>query len=124
MIPRVAVLAAGYWVEGLALFGFAWLIGVVVLLYLFAYVVHRPHEQTGRYLDTSTILLPGLPGRLLTRLWLFQNYHSIHHLFPRVPFYRYSRLYTEIAEIMAAKGSPVYRVTPRGLQPLSAESAA
>ena len=124
ILPRLAVLPSGYWVEGLALFVLAWLIGVTVLLYLFAYIVHRPHEQVGRYLDTSTILLPGPLGTLLTWLWMFQNYHSIHHLFPRVPFYRYATLYAEIEEIMAAKGSPVYRVTARGLQPLSAGSAA
>ena len=119
MIPRLAVLASGYWVEGLVLFVLAWLIGVVVVLYLFAYVVHRPHEQVGRYIDTSTILLPGPQGTLLTWLWLFQNYHSIHHLFPRVPFYHYAKLYKEIEEIMTAKGAPVYRVTVRGLEPLS-----
>jgi len=119
MIPRLAVLLSGYWVEGLVLFVLAWLIGVVVLLYLFAYIVHRPHEQMGRYADTSTILLSGPLGTLLTWLWLFQNYHSIHHLFPRVPFYHYPKLYKEIEEIMVAKGAPVYRVTARGLEPLS-----
>jgi len=124
MLPRLAILASGYWVEGLALFLLAWLIGVTVLLYLFAYIVHRPHEQLGRYVDTSTILLPGPLGTLLTWLWMFQNYHSIHHLFPRVPFYRYATLYNEIEEVMAAKGAPVYQVTTRGLQPLSAGSAA
>ncbi|NNC57394.1 MAG: fatty acid desaturase [Woeseiaceae bacterium] len=124
LIPRMSVLAAGYWVEGLALFVLAWLIGIVVLLYLFAYIVHRPHDQTERYLDTSTIVLPGPVGTLLTWLWLFQNYHSIHHLFPRLPFYQYAKLYNEIEEIMAAKGAPVYRVTLRGLQPSSPRLAA
>jgi len=119
LLPRVSVLFAGYWVEGLALFVLAWLIGAIVLLYLFAYVVHRPHEQIGRYVDTSTILIPGPLGTLLTGLWLFQNYHSIHHLFPRVPFYHYAKLYKEIEEIMAAKDAPIYRVTVRGLESLS-----
>jgi beta-carotene hydroxylase len=118
MIPRLAVLVSGYWVEGLVLFVLSWLIGVVVLLYLFAYIVHRPHEQVGRYWDTSTILVAGSLGTFLTWLWLFQNYHSIHHLFPRLPFYRYAKLYNEIEEIMVAKGAPIYRVTVRGLQPL------
>jgi beta-carotene hydroxylase len=119
ILPRLAILMSGYWVEGLLLFVLAWLIGVVVLLYLFAYIVHRPHEHAGRYQDTSTILLPGAAGKLLTWLWLFQNYHSIHHLFPRVPFYQYAKLYDEIEEIMVAKGAPVYRVTARGLEPVS-----
>lgn len=114
--PRLAVLAMGFWFEGLALFVLAWLIGAIVLLYLFAYVVHRPHEQVGRYVDTSTILLRGPLRTLLDWLWMYQNYHSIHHLFPRVPFYRYARLYEDIEEIMAAKGAPVYRVTAGGLE--------
>lgn len=122
IIPRVAVLAEGYWVEGLMLFVVAWLIGVVVLLYLFAYVVHRPHDQVGRYLDTSTILVSGPLGKLVTWMWLFQNYHSIHHLYPRLPFYRYATLYDEIQEIMVAKGAPVYRATLRGLQPATVAS--
>jgi beta-carotene hydroxylase len=116
LLPRLAVLWAGYWVEGLALFVLGWLIGAIVLLYLFAYVVHRPHEQLGRYIDTSTILIPGSLGTLFTCLWLFQNYHSIHHLFPCVPFYHYPKLYKEIEEIMVAKGAPVYRATACGLE--------
>jgi beta-carotene hydroxylase len=118
IVPRLAVLISGYWFEGLALFVLAWLIGVVVLLYLFAYIVHRPHDQEGRYMDTSTILVPGALGKLLTWLWLFQNYHSIHHLFPRVPFYHYAKLYQEIEEGMAARGAPIYRLTASGLKSL------
>ncbi len=117
LAPRLLVIAAGFWVEGFALFVVAWLVGAVVLLYLFAYVVHRPQEHTGRYVDTSTILLPGLRGTLLTWFWMFQNYHSIHHLFPRVPFYRYEKVFKEIEHIMVAKGAPIYRVTSKGLQP-------
>lgn len=119
LVPRLAVLASGYLYEGLALFVLGWLIGVVVLLYLFAYIVHRPHEREGRYIDTSTILVPGPLGGFLTWLWLFQNYHSIHHLFPRVPFYHYAKLYREIEEVMVARGAPVFRLTARGLRPVS-----
>ena len=117
VVPRVALAAAGYWAGALLLFVVAWLIGAVVLLYLFAYVVHHPHAKTGRYVDTSTILLPGTLNKIATWLWMFQNYHSIHHLFPRVPFYRYADLYRNIEGIMAARGAPIYRLTLRGLQP-------
>jgi beta-carotene hydroxylase len=116
IMPRLAVMVAGHWVEGVALFVLGWLIGAIILLYLFAYVVHRPHEQVGRYVDTSTILLPQPLDTLLTWLWLFQNYHSIHHLFPRVPFYRYAKLYGELEDIMLAKGAPICRIAIRGLK--------
>lgn len=116
LLPRLAVVAAGYWVEGLALFILAWLIGAMVLLYLFAYVVHRPHKQVGRYVDTSTVLFSGPFQKPVSWFWMYQNYHSIHHLFPRVPFYKYARLYEDIEEVMVAKGAPVYRATARGLE--------
>lgn len=116
LAPRLAVVAAGYWVEGIALFFVAWLIGAIVLLYLFAYIVHRPHEEVGRYLDTSTVLLPPSLNALLSWLWMYQNYHSIHHLFPRVPFYKYAELYRDIEEVMEAKRAPVYSVSRRGLE--------
>lgn len=48
LLPRVTVIAGGYWADGPFLFVAAWLIGAMVPLYLIAYVVHRPHEATGR----------------------------------------------------------------------------
>lgn len=123
IMPRLAVMVSGHWVEGVALFVLGWLIGAIILLYLFAFVVHRPHEQVGRYVDTSTILLPRPLQGLLTWLWLFQNYHSIHHLFPRVPFYKYAKLYGELEDIMLAKGAPIHRVSIRGLKASSSTLA-
>ena len=116
LAPRIAFLAAGYWVEGLALFLVAWSIGVTVLMFLFAYIVHSPHETEGRFVDTSTILVPGgALGKVITVAWVYQNYHSIHHLFPRVPFYRYPALFNDIEDIMVASGAPIYRLGWRGL---------
>jgi beta-carotene hydroxylase len=107
--PRLAFLAAGFWLEGLTLFVLGWILGIAVLLFLFAYIVHTPHQAVGRYVDTSTIVIGGAAGRLLTLLWGYQNYHSIHHLFPRVPFYRYRKLFGEIEPVMVARGAPIHR---------------
>ena len=116
---------AGYWLEALALFLFAWLIGAIILIYLFAYVVHRPHEKVGRYVDTATILPPQslLLQKVFNWLWMYQNYHSIHHLFPRVPFYKYPELYLEIEDVMAAKRAPIHRLSMRGLDQVSPKRA-
>ena len=118
LLPRLAVIVSGYWVQGLALFVLAWIMGAIILIYLFAYVVHRPHDRVGRYVDTSTILPPESASlrAAINWLWMFQNYHSIHHLFPRVPFYRYEELYEEIEDVMAARQAPVYNLSMRGLQ--------
>jgi beta-carotene hydroxylase len=123
LLPRLALLAAGFWTEAFLLFGVAWLLGVTALLYLFAYIVHRPHEDMGRYVDTSTILVPGPLGKVVTLMWGFQNYHAIHHLFPRVPFYQYVRLFTEIETVMVARRAPIYQLTLGGLVPREAQEA-
>lgn len=107
---RLAFMAQGYWMEGLALFVGGGLLGVFITMYLFAYIVHNPHEDTGRYVDTSTIIVSGVFGRIVTWLWLFQNYHSIHHLFPRIPFYRYREVFERISDVMNAKGAPIYHL--------------
>ena len=116
LVPRLAFIAMGFWVEGLALFVAAWALGLMVLAFLFAYIVHTPHEAVGRYVDTSTIVVDGLTGRLVTLLWGYQNYHSIHHLFPRVPFYTYRTIFEEIEPVMLARGAPIYHLNVRGLQ--------
>ena len=60
-------------------------------------------------------LAPARLQPLLNWVWVFQNYHSIHHLFPRVPFYQYQRLFRDIEEVMVAKGAPIYRLGTKGL---------
>ena len=92
----------------------------MVLMFLFAYIVHAPHQGVGRYLDTSTIIAPQRWNKLVTVAWGFQNYHSIHHLFPRIPFYHYKKVFDDIEEIMVAKGAPIYRLSWRGLRPREA----
>ena len=88
-----------------------------LLMFLFAYIVHTPHESAGRYVDTSTFVANGALGSIVTALWGFQNYHSIHHLFPRVPFYTYRSLFGQIEEVMIARGAPIYQLSFKGIQP-------
>lgn len=114
---RGLLIAQGFWLEALLLYVVGTLLGLVMLIYLFAYIVHRPHADEGRYVDTSTIELSGPGNGLLTWCWLFQNYHSIHHLFPKVPFYKYKALFDDIEPIMRAQGSPIYRLSLVGLKP-------
>jgi len=117
---RLAFLAQGSWLEGLVLILVGSIGGVALLMFLFAYIVHHPHEEMGRYVDTSTILAPRWCNGLVTWLWLFQNYHAVHHLFPRVPFYHYRALFEDIRPVMEAHGAPVYGLTLSGLRRESA----
>ncbi len=107
---RLAFLAVAGWKLALLLLVAAPVVGAFVLQALFAWVVHRSFDRTGRYLDTSTIVFPQPIDGIVTALWLFQNYHGIHHLFPRVPFYRYRQLFSRIEDVMVANGAAIHRI--------------
>lgn len=116
-VPRLALLASPLWLEAASVFGLAWLLGLGLTVYLFAYLVHRPHENSGRFVDTSTIEAGWRPvNKIITLLWVYQNYHSIHHLFPRVPFYQYPSLFSDISPIMQAKDAPIYELGITGMR--------
>ncbi len=117
---RVLVMWQVGWLLGLALFFISSFIAVTILVYLFAYIVHRPHNESGPYKDTSTILIKGPFARILTVLWAYQNYHSVHHLYPRVPFYRCPEVFEEIRDEMTLKGAPIFHLTGNGLSDLKA----
>lgn len=107
---RMAIVAAGFWWESLVIFVFATFTGTFILIVLFAWLPHRPNTETERYKNTNTFLMPERVNSLVTWLWLFQNYHSIHHLFPRVPFYNYKKLFEQIEPAMIANNAPIVRV--------------
>jgi len=70
--------------------------GTLILIFLFIWLVHPSAKNAHTYQNTITFIFPKPIHKLLTWLWLFQNYHIIHHLFPRVPFYKYQSMFHEI----------------------------
>ena len=111
------------WWQGVVLFVVAGIIGTFILLYLFAYAVHQPHDSTERYHTTRTIVVPGPLSSIIDALWGYQNYHAVHHLFPSVPFYNYRRLFRDVAPALDAMDAPVYKLTWTGLQKIRAADA-
>ena len=85
------------------------ILGVCILIVIFIWCVHPAKLQENPYQNTLTIIFPKYIHKPLTWLWLFQNYHIIHHLFPRVPFYHYETLFYEIEGEMIANDAPVIR---------------
>ncbi len=83
------------------------LIGNAVLTTLFAWIVHHPHNEQER-MKTTTVY-QGRRGldTIMTLLWVSQNYHAIHHLYPKVPFFRYRKLYRKLESYLLAGGVPV-----------------
>ena len=80
--------------------------------YWFAYRPHIPYQDPVRYRNTNSLLMPTWM-KPLEWFWLGQNLHSIHHLFPRVPFYRYHALHRDIEPILRAQGTPIVGIFSR-----------
>lgn len=109
---RAALLVALPWQQGVLLVLVAWLAGALFTAYWFAYRPHHPYDETARYRNTSSLLMP-VWMKPFEWFWLGQNLHSIHHAFPRVPFYRYHALFREIEPVLRAHGGPVLGVFSR-----------
>lgn len=97
---------------GVTLIVLGYLAGAFFTAYWFAHRPHHPHEETARYRNTNSMIMPAWM-KPLEWFWLGQNLHSIHHAFPRVPFYKYHQLYREIEPILIAHGNPVIGIFDR-----------
>ncbi len=103
---RVAFLVAvPSWVAVVVLV-IGYVVGAFFTAYWFAYRPHYPYSDDTRYRNTSSLIMP-IWMKPLEWFWLGQNLHSVHHLFPRVPFYRYHALHQEIESSMRAHGAPI-----------------
>ncbi|WP_197466109.1 fatty acid desaturase, partial [Oleiphilus sp. HI0080] len=71
--------ALGYGFEIVAFVIIPNIIAVLALALFFDYIPHHPHKSRSRYHDTRIY-----PGTLLNVLLLGQNYHLIHHMYPRL----------------------------------------
>lgn len=113
---RVAVISwiAQPWIAFVVLGGY--LVGAFFTAYWFAYRPHLPYQEPRRYKNTNSLIMPTWM-KPFEWFWLGQNLHSIHHLFPRVPFYRYHALHREIEPILRAHGTPIIGVYSRKAVP-------
>jgi fatty acid desaturase len=99
----------------------------------FDYLPHRPHDDAENSLLASSFVTlwnvntfnsdgsrqPITKGDVarggiawLTAPLLYQNYHMIHHLFPWVPFYKYSEVYARVADELHKGGAGAYSLFP------------
>ncbi|MEO1368405.1 MAG: fatty acid desaturase, partial [Acidobacteriota bacterium] len=78
------------------------LLSAAVLAFAFDWLPHHPHSERGRYRNSRILLFPGLEVLLAS-----QNLHLIHHLYPRIPFYRYAPFFREVRSTLEAKGAPI-----------------
>ena len=78
-------------------------IGSAALAFAFDYWPHRPHRFQGRLKDTA-IIAP----RALDPLFLYQNLHLLHHLFPTIPWFRYRAAYGKLEPGIRAEGGLIW----------------
>jgi fatty acid desaturase len=83
-----------------------WILPAIIaqffLAITFDWLPHHPHEEKSRYLNTRVFDIPGLSVLLLG-----QNYHLIHHLHPRVPFYNYKKVFSNIKDELVNEGADI-----------------
>jgi len=84
----------------------AWLfsgwMGVSIAAFLFDWVPHNPYDSTSRFKVGRVLHVSGLHW-----LMLGHNYHLMHHLWPRVPFYHYRDLFISAQPLLKEKGCRV-----------------
>jgi ferredoxin-NADP reductase/fatty acid desaturase len=86
-----AIAATGHLYELVVLYLVPQRIGLTILAWWFDYLPHHGLTATQRE-DKYRATRVRVGGEAwLTPLFLYQNYHLVHHLHPSVPFYRYVR---------------------------------
>ncbi len=98
------VIIQGWTINFLLLFILPSRIATLVLVFAFDYLPHHPHTKhgvTSPYQATQNRL--GLEW-IMTPLFLGQNYHLSHHLYPTIPFYRYASLWRSNLKFHKSQG--------------------
>lgn len=110
----------GFGFQLLQFWVFPTLVGTTILSVVFSYVPHHPATVTrsvNPYGCTSTVdgvfsVGSGDSSRLLTWLLLGQNFHSMHHLYPTIPFYTYAKVWHDHRDEFIRAGVPVVALLP------------
>ncbi len=107
----VTLTALGFGFEVLCFAIIPNVIAVFLLVMFFDYVPHHPHKSRDRYHDTRIY-----PSKILNALLLGQNYHLIHHMYPRLPWYTYQAVYHRILPDLEAHNTPIEDISG-GIRP-------
>jgi beta-carotene hydroxylase len=89
---------------------FGWFSGAFLTIYLFSYLPHKPYKDVVRWKNTNIQLFS---IKWLENLMFQQNLHAIHHLFPRVPFYNYRKVFEKLEPTMRKKETPIINMFNR-----------
>ena len=99
----------GWWREVLMLWIGPHFIASAMIIYFFAYLTHMPHELHERYRDTNVFWVKGkIMEPIVNWLYMFQNFHLVHHLFPRIPFYLYPKAFRSLKPVLEREKAHIY----------------
>ncbi|APE27353.1 fatty acid desaturase [Aurantiacibacter gangjinensis] len=108
-VPVVVTVTAG-WQVALFVILLPAIIGMTLLSFLFDYLVHAPYTGEGRFGATRAFILPRRWHRIGSALWMQQNYHLAHHLYPWIPFYRYRQVLEAAEPLVERRGGAIIRL--------------
>lgn len=87
----------GYWPALLMLWLIPTRVQAIMLGFTFFWLPHVPHDVTGAEDPYRATTIRRGHEWLLTPLLQYHNYHLIHHLYPRTPFYNHLRVWRLLA---------------------------
>jgi beta-carotene hydroxylase len=94
-----ALVLSGYGAAVFALYVVPATIGRLLMGIFLSWLPHRPFATGDRY-SAATLHR----GKLRALASVGHSLHLMHHLWPRVPFYRYGKLYRELAPTLHERG--------------------
>lgn len=97
----------GFGLEAFVLWVLPAMLVMPFLAFFFAYIVHYPHKSREPHQASNVLLAPRWLQPLVTAVFVFQNYHLVHHLNPRIPFYRYGEVFREIRPQLEEKRAAI-----------------
>jgi ring-1,2-phenylacetyl-CoA epoxidase subunit PaaE len=91
--------------------------GVMVLAWWFDYLPHHGLTKTQRQDKYQATRVRVGGEKVLTPLFVYQNYHLVHHLHPSVPFYRYVRAWRRNEQAYLDRNAAISTWFGRSLTP-------
>lgn len=92
-------------------------VGIVILAWWFDYLPHHGLEATQRQDKYQATRIRVGGEWWMTPLFLYQNYHLVHHLHPSVPFYRYVRAWRRNEQAYLDRNAAISTWFGRSLTP-------
>ncbi len=112
-LAGVTVLAVlGFWQVALIAWFGSLVVAVGILGVCFDWIVHHPHGDKTLLGGTRVFAArKGWKRHALKAALLGQNYHLIHHIYPRTPFYRYDRVFERSEDFLRSQGVKIIDVS-------------